>query len=315
MRTGPGRLARIVAVVGCLVLTLLIVRAVPTSFAEPKADAWVYLAAGERLNAGHDLYSLVPGDRPVRIVPPLWPSALLSPPPVAVAWRPLALLGDWAMGLWCAGAIVASLALLAWGVLYGGPWSLAAVVLFGPFLLYAAIPGNANGYLAPLLALAWLQRHRPWLPALAVVTATAVKVTPVALGPWLLERRRLLWAAGISIAGILLTLVGAPGAMSEWFGSSGQPVASPLSAAGMLGTDPRTTTIVIVAASWVLGLALRRHERAVFVVGLIGMTFASPAFYLHTLALLTPVIVVDRAQRVAVSAVRARPTVTAAPAA
>ncbi len=60
-------------------------------------DAPTYLAAGERLNAGHNLYALVAGDRPVLLDPPYWIVPLLSPPPIAVLWRPLALLGSGSM--------------------------------------------------------------------------------------------------------------------------------------------------------------------------------------------------------------------------
>jgi hypothetical protein len=61
-------------------------------------DTWNYLAAGERLNAGHSIYALVAGDRPILLEPP---SAvpLISPPLVAVLWRPLAFLPDW-LGMW-----------------------------------------------------------------------------------------------------------------------------------------------------------------------------------------------------------------------
>ena len=47
-------------------------------------DARTYLAAGERLNAGHPLYALSPGDRPVAISPPWWTVPLVSPPFIAV---------------------------------------------------------------------------------------------------------------------------------------------------------------------------------------------------------------------------------------
>ena len=36
----------------------------------------------------------MPGDRPVNIHPPYWLESLISPPPIAVVFRPFALLGD-----------------------------------------------------------------------------------------------------------------------------------------------------------------------------------------------------------------------------
>ena len=73
------------------------------------SDAWNYLAAGERLNAGHLLYALSPGDRPIAVLPPYWTVPLLAPPPIAVVWRPLAVLGDPAMTLWAGAGLLATL--------------------------------------------------------------------------------------------------------------------------------------------------------------------------------------------------------------
>ncbi len=56
----------------------------PSSYYPPFTDAVTYLAAGERLNAGHPLYSLAAGDRRVALEPTLSPAAILSPPPIAV---------------------------------------------------------------------------------------------------------------------------------------------------------------------------------------------------------------------------------------
>ena len=50
-----------------------------------------------------------PGDRNVPLAPPYWSVPLLAPPPIAVLWRPLALLGEPAMALWAgAGLVVTS---------------------------------------------------------------------------------------------------------------------------------------------------------------------------------------------------------------
>ena len=71
-------------------------------------DGSNYYAAGERLNAGHQLYQLQAGDRPVANSdqPNPWSAPLLSPPPIAVVWRVLALLpGDLSKYLWAYGFI------------------------------------------------------------------------------------------------------------------------------------------------------------------------------------------------------------------
>ena len=102
-------------------------------------DGWNYLAAGERLNAGHALYALVPGDRPVVIVPPYWTVPLRAPPPIAVAWRSLALLGEASLLIWALGAIPAT------------AWAMTRASVMGWALLAApvtmtALSGNASAF-------------------------------------------------------------------------------------------------------------------------------------------------------------------------
>src|SRR5947207_3478116 len=78
-------------------------------------DARTYLAAGERLNAGHPLYVLSPGDRPVAISPPWWTVPLVSPPFIAVLWRPLAALpNELGIAVWIAGSVACIVAVAAW---------------------------------------------------------------------------------------------------------------------------------------------------------------------------------------------------------
>ena len=64
-------------------------------------DTIVYLGAAERLNAGHRLYALSAGDRPIPLNPPFYDSPFVSPPFAAVPFRPLALLPtDVVLGVW-----------------------------------------------------------------------------------------------------------------------------------------------------------------------------------------------------------------------
>ena len=80
---------------------LLAIVALRFPFGLIPGDAFTYLAAGERLNAGHPLYAISPGDRPIGVVPPYWTVPLLTPPIIGVVWRlPAALLGELAVGIW-----------------------------------------------------------------------------------------------------------------------------------------------------------------------------------------------------------------------
>ena len=90
----PGRTAGLaaLAVVGVALGVLAALLVVYFQRGVVPGHAYVYLAAGERLNAGHPLYALSPGDRPLGMQPPYWTVPLLSPPPIAVLFRPLAAL-------------------------------------------------------------------------------------------------------------------------------------------------------------------------------------------------------------------------------
>jgi hypothetical protein len=97
-RIGPVRVLRAVTILMLIMACFLRLASVDPNPTAIGQDTWNYLAAGERLNAGHSIYALVAGDRPILLEPP---SAvpLISPPLVAVLWRPLAFLPDW-LGMW-----------------------------------------------------------------------------------------------------------------------------------------------------------------------------------------------------------------------
>jgi hypothetical protein len=63
-------------------------------------DSLTYVAAGQRLNAGHALYSLSAGDWAVPLDPPYWTVPLLSPPIAGVLARPFALFGTAGIAAW-----------------------------------------------------------------------------------------------------------------------------------------------------------------------------------------------------------------------
>ena len=271
-------------------------------------DAIVYLAAGERLNAGHQLYALSPGDRPLELKPPYWTVPLLSPPFIAVVFRPLALLppdlGAYAWWIVTIAAITASLAFL----LRRAPISagLAVLVLAIP-IAYEIGVGNVNGLILLGSIVAWIlardDRDVP-LGALVAVMAAA-KVTPLALAVWVLARGRAASAISFVVAGFATLLVSIAGAglqsHADYLGIARQTNvggASDLSLAGIgrtIGLEPGLAAVL----PWlmlVIGLSatvvLRRRPAFSYCAAVLTMVFGSPVVNINTptllLALLAP---------------------------
>ena len=156
-----GRVARILAVavvVGYSVLVMVdVVGSMPP-------DAVTYLAAGERLNAGHPLYSLSPGDRPITTDVPGISVPLLSPPGIAVVWRPLAALGEWTVIPWW--ILGSALFVIALSVVVWRAWpTIAIVVLVLEPIAWLVAFGNVHTYIAAGMVLLWFVRDRPWAAA------------------------------------------------------------------------------------------------------------------------------------------------------
>jgi alpha-1,2-mannosyltransferase len=271
-------------------------------------DATVYLAAGERLNAGHALYALSPGDRPVDINPPYWTVPLVSPPPIAVLFRPFALLPGlsgayvwWALQL---AALGASLVLLA----RRKPYHLAVAMLVLLFpTVYEIGVGNVNSFLLLGLILTWrwvaTGREEPAGAVSAVLAA--IKLTPAAMIWWLLmtgHRRAVLVAIVTGIAVLAVSILGAGlGTHLEYLrllGDRGAIGISPLSLGGMavyVGV-PDAVARLLPALAVVLGLLgivlLRSRPAAAFAIVVLTMLFGSPAvsinWYTLLYALLAP---------------------------
>ncbi len=188
----PARLdsgvLRLGAVMGTVVLC--IVAYVTSDVFMSPTDAYVYLAAGERLNAGHDLYAIGPGDRFIGLNPPFWTVPTLSPPLLGVLWQPLALLGVPGMLLgWALAGVAyfATVAVVAWRSPMIG---LVFTTLLVPFIGWQIGLGNVNGFLALGILLMWLLRDRPWVIGSILAVMISIKVVPIVLGLWLLATKR-----------------------------------------------------------------------------------------------------------------------------
>jgi len=125
-------------------------------------DSSNYYAAGLRLNAGHHLYSFLPGDRAVPMSPPYWTVPILAPPPIAVFWRLPALLGDTSMVIWWAASTASVLGTVLFIARRATLPVLAAICLFSPTLAFSAVSGNANSF---LVLLAGRRSRGSWLAA------------------------------------------------------------------------------------------------------------------------------------------------------
>ena len=311
-RLGPLRLARLAAITFPIAIGFVTLVQYPY-FLDPTTiggDASNYYAAGLRLNAGHDLYDLVPGDRQVPLVPPYWSVPLLSPPPIAVLWRPLALLGDASMWLWWIAGFGLSAGALAWLIRTGSIGCQLGLIALSPALALTAVAGNVNAHLLPLLvgAGAVLLRQAPAraeaLAGAAIAIAMAVKVTPIFLVWWLIVGRR--WAAlgGFLIAAGAIGLASLAGAGLEshlrYLDIAIRTAAhgnTPVSLAGIAtggGLAPQVAWLVPVvvgivgsAAIW----ALRSKPRATFALAAALAVATSPVVYFQTLSLLAVALV------------------------
>jgi hypothetical protein len=266
----------------------------PGNMLEPFADAGTYRAAAERLNAGHQLYQLQDGDRPVMIIPGLFTAPLLSPPPIAVLWRPIAAV-EWGFALWVIACWTALLGTVIYLILRVG---IVGVLL--AFVLSQAIGeqlavANAASFFPMLYVLIWRYRNHPTIGVILGLMAT-IKLAPIALTGWLLGTRRMR-ALAVTIGAVVGWLI--VGGLGAGFGSyvdlvgflpSVQP--SPDSLSGQTGIA--WMSYGLLAVGTIVAIALGRWPRLAYCVALLSAVFGSPALYVSTLvsllALAAPLI-------------------------
>jgi Glycosyltransferase family 87 len=283
---------------GCLALGVAIIVATFVHFLAQGYVAWdapTYLAAGERLNAGHNLYALGPGDRAVYIDPPFWTVPLLSPPPIAVLWRPIALLGNTGILIWwgvCIASIVGSVvAVCVRAPRIGGP---AVLVLAVP-LAWELGTANVNGLLFAGFIAVWLlsRAGRDQAAGVVVAVMASLKVWPALFVLWFIARRRgtavsafVLAATAIAIGSVLFAGLGS-NLMYLQIGAAIKP--SPGSIAGWLlsaGIDIPWIGYVIAVVAVAAVVAFRRYAGITFTITVAAIVLASPAVYINSFALL-----------------------------
>jgi alpha-1,2-mannosyltransferase len=293
----PTTRLALVAVLVAIIVAISAVFLVGLSLAP--TDAYVYFAAGERLNAGHSLYALAPSDRIIGLNPPYWTVPTLSPPFMGVLWRPLAAIGIAGMFVGWIATGAAFLAAMAMIVYRAPRLGLAATVVLAVPIGWQLGLGNVNGLLLLGMVLLWYWRDRPWIAGGLVALMVAMKLTPVVFVAWLALTGR--WRAVGTFAATfgVLSLISVAGAgwpaHLEYLGIAGTTISSgttELSLAGLLrwvGVSPEVARlapwVALVAGAAAL-VILRRRPAAAFAVAVGMLVFGSPVVQIYWYALL-----------------------------
>lgn len=252
-------------------------------------DAVTYYAAGERLNAGHQLYALGPGDRPVLLAPPYWTVPLLSPPLIAVVFRPLALLPiQLAVGIWVAVQLIGIAVVIAMAARDSA--RAAALIPLSLGLGLAGVIGNVNGLLLIGYVVVWRNRDNPWIGALIAVMFS-LKIMPGVLVGLILARRdrrqMATFALGFAVA-LAVTIAGAGAdSLIAYADVLRTSAPQPGSVAAMLGQH-WISPLMLVAGT--LGAALLSEVRS-YRLALWAIVFGAPGLGLASSSQLLPALV------------------------
>lgn len=261
------------------------------SLAKPFQDALWYQAAAVRLNIGHDLYHLVAGDPPVLFVQGVT-APLLSPPPIAVIWRPIVLL-PFGFAAWMAACWLAVLGTTFYLVYRTGlPGALVATIL-APAIGEQLAAGNVAAFFPGLMVLAWKLRDRE-LAGMAVGLMAVTKLSPASLGGWLVGSRRWRAVAGAAVTIGAILLVTALGAgftsFREYLDVATSTAPSTASLSGLTGISWLSEATLV--GGTLVALALGRWPRWSFTLAVVVSIIGTPSLYLSgwvaLLAILAP---------------------------
>jgi hypothetical protein len=273
-------------------------------------DSFTYLAAGERLNAGHLLYALSPGDRPVGFEPPFFTVPLLSPPPIAVLFRPLAAMpNEIGVYVWWIATILVLAAVILW-MLRERPILVGlGVLLLSIPIVYQIGVGNLNGLIVAGLVVGWylLTRRKDIAAGAVFALMTAFKVTPGIFLWWLITQRR--WDAfkAFVVTGLVVLAVSVLGAgvqaHLEYLGIARQTAAAGTTYLSLAGAAryigvPAEIANLLPTSAIVLGVALvwllRARPGAAYVAAIVTLIAGSPVvqitWFTILLGVLAPIV-------------------------
>jgi hypothetical protein len=288
-------LRTVVALLPCVLglafgLHYLSLMAEPNSLVPPFTDANTYLAAGERLAAGHDLYRLSPGDREVLHIPGISDAALLSPPPIAVVWR-LIVMVPFGFGIWI---VACWIALLGTTFLLSRRSGLRGALLacvLAPAIGEQLAAGNVASFIPGMLVLAWVTPSR-FISGLIVGGLAGLKLSPGSVVGWIVASRNWPGLLGFFAAigtWIIVSIVGAGlAAFPEYLNVIRAAGPSWMSVSGLTGIAWMSPAILV--AGTLLSALLGGRPAASFCVGVIASVLGTPALYLSGLVTLLAVL-------------------------
>lgn len=269
----------------------------------PGYDLAAYLAAADRLLAGRPLYEYDPNSFGLGPY-----GQFLYPPPIALAFVPLALLPiSVAIVLWVLLLEVIAVAVaidIARSVVPAHlPWVLASFLYFPP-LLWDVNLGNTATLTLALCWATWRLRARPRAAGVLLAAAVGVKLLPLLLVPFLVAAGRvrlLLWAAMTLVGVALVTwpLVGS--AWGEYIGllrliAGSAPASGPNVLPEVLGTGIGRLVLLVAAMGLgvAAGLVARRMpsaETRAFAIALAAAPLLSATVWYPYLTLALPLFV------------------------
>ena len=300
-RIAPGSAANLLRAAASVVLLISVAWAatIDGPLARSTGPSWVtdapnYFAAAERLNAGHALYELGPTDRQLEL--DVWiPAPLLSPPLIAVVWRPLAASPiDVAVTAWTLAGLLVLVGSMLWLVWRAGLATSVGVLLLAVPLALTAWSGNLQAFLTPALCFAWIWHRSGKSARVGVVAGVGIvlKLAPAPLFVWMLatnQARSLAAATAFGVGALLVSLAGAGIAAHLDYlrvASDVSRLGGTTLSAGWLATmaglpsDLRPLAAPAVLALGSLGIvALRRRPDQAFalgiVTGILGLTIVN----------------------------------------
>jgi hypothetical protein len=265
-------------------------------------DSYNYLAAGERLNAGHDLYAIGEGDRFIPAKPPFWIVPLPNPPLIAVIWRPLAALpSELGLLIWWTSSIAAAIAAIVLLFERRPLLTVAVVAVLAVPLTVILGVGNVDAFRLLLTIWIWLLVRDGRLNVASGLLGPliVIKATPAVLGVWLIVRYpRAILPLGAAVAVSLVVSVLGAGLDShlrflEVIGYTYQSGTWDLSLAGiarLAGLQPELARIAqylgTAALVVAVGLTARTRPGFSFALAVATTAIAAPAGGWHTFMIL-----------------------------